>query len=133
MVFSPDHAMAYQNRVWKTSPESFDYRSGPGATGPTTPLSKDITIWIDPAAGEDQWSATTADAMARLHLADANRTFLRNRTGVEFNLKAIRHLTTTVPGSNCSAWATAVKGVPLDGGAEATFRMAPTPMRSTSS
>lgn len=135
MVFTADHAMAWVAAVdWTGGDQFVRYQAGPGGRAqqdPQQPLVKNITIWIDPNAGGDQWPITTAEAVARIHADDASRTFLRNRVGVRFSITVNRIIGGTLDHryDPCGPWdvVNPVMGAPTGGGTSVPFNAGGSP------
>jgi hypothetical protein len=123
-VFSADHAMAYFPVIsWIGGDQYAAYQAGAPAPGqsPQLPLVKDINIWIDRNAGDDQWPITTTEAVMRIHAADASRTFARNRTGFRFNVKSVNVITSSPPThGDCTTLSTMTAQSMADG-SDATY------------
>lgn len=124
MVFSSDKEMAYNPVSWDATRNIVDHTSETGVNvvqrALRSPFVIDVTLWIDPVALPDPWTATTAEAVALIHIGDATRTFLRNRTGVQFSVRAAYTLTSTIPDDDCS-WSTTLQGVSTRDGSIGTY------------
>lgn len=134
MVFSSDREMAYDAVSWSTAPAPDIIQYAPPVAPFVVqrvlqpPLTIPVTIWIDPSAGSDAWTATTAEAVGLVHMADASRSFRSRRTGVQFSVNDTYILDAgSIVEQHCGAWPASVQGLSTrDGLTSATFD--PTPL-----
>lgn len=108
LLFSAGREMAYAPAAWTPNPPAdlADFVS-PVAADPVRigrplapPLDIPLDVYIDPSAPGDDWNAITAEAIARIHVADASRIFAANRAGVTFSVAQVQPLNPVV--DDCS-------------------------------
>lgn len=95
LLFSADREMAYAPAPWTASVTGEVVNFVTAAPGHfvgqrlDSPLDVPLHIYVDPSAPSDAWTAITAEAIARIHVADASRIFATNRAGVSFSVAEV--------------------------------------------